>query len=300
MRHLIENQEAASAKPFSKPAAPFTIGLRPLSPSMMLQIDDQLPKFTAQKRELYESRFDDVCMAEPGTEDAQAEAAELILNNLKNHHADLYDPGRTPIIASDGLSIEIPKANNMPLAPVALLVQDDLVLMRHDDNGWRLVAASLCFPSSWNLREKFAHPLETIHAPVPLPEKMGQRINRIFDNLQPHIPVCRENWSLENSPALRLDPLEECNNKGKPLTAHSTFRREFQTLHKLHNSGDILFTIRIKTEPLAALLDTKSGRNDMVVLLQQYLAMNDAQKSYKHISDAQALLDWLAGQGVTP
>ncbi|TIL96884.1 MAG: DUF3445 domain-containing protein, partial [Mesorhizobium sp.] len=35
-----------------------------------------------------------------------------------------------------------------PLARASLLVQEDLILMRRGDSGWRLVAGSLCFPSS--------------------------------------------------------------------------------------------------------------------------------------------------------
>ena len=39
--------------------------------------------------------------------------------------------------------------------------------MRRGEDGWRLAAGSLCFPSSWSLDEKFGRPLQEIHAPVP-------------------------------------------------------------------------------------------------------------------------------------
>ncbi|TIU52784.1 MAG: DUF3445 domain-containing protein, partial [Mesorhizobium sp.] len=54
-----------------------------------------------------------------------------------------------------------------PLVQASLLVQEDLILMRRDESGWRLAAGSLCFPSSWSLLEKFGKPLQQIHAPVP-------------------------------------------------------------------------------------------------------------------------------------
>jgi hypothetical protein len=46
----------------------------------------------------------------------------------------------------------------MPLKAAALLVQEDLILMRKGEDGWRLAAGSLCFPSSWTLTEKFGRP----------------------------------------------------------------------------------------------------------------------------------------------
>ena len=60
------------------------------------------------------------------------------------------------------------------------------MLMRRGEDGWRLAAASLCFPSSWSLEEKFGRPLQDIHTPVPgfgRGTRTADIIHRIFDNL---------------------------------------------------------------------------------------------------------------------
>src|SRR5690606_30629441 len=91
-----------------------------------------------------------------------------------------------------------------PLKAASLSIQEDLVLMRKSEDGWRLAAASLCFPSSWSLAEKFGRPLAGIHEPVPRfgrDTRNAELIERMFDKLQGQI-VLRWNWSLQNNPAL--------------------------------------------------------------------------------------------------
>ncbi|TIO94692.1 MAG: DUF3445 domain-containing protein, partial [Mesorhizobium sp.] len=86
----------------------------------------------------------------------------------------------------------------------SLLVQEDLIIMRRGDNGWRLAAGSLCFPSSWSLQEKFGKPLQQIHAPVPgfgPGTRPADLINRMFDGLQGQA-VERFNWSIQAGDAL--------------------------------------------------------------------------------------------------
>ncbi len=39
--------------------------------------------------------------------------------------------------------------------------------MRRGEEGWRLAVGALCFPSSWQLTEKFGKPMSGIHEPVP-------------------------------------------------------------------------------------------------------------------------------------
>src|SRR5919205_916624 len=62
---------------------------------------------------------------------------------------------------------EIDKPQEPPLECASRLVQEDLVLMARHDSGWQLAAASLCFPSTWVLAEKFGRDMDGIHKPVP-------------------------------------------------------------------------------------------------------------------------------------
>ena len=149
-----------------------------------------------------------------------------------------------------------------PLKAASLLVQEDLILMRRGDDGWRLAAGSLCFPSSWTLTEKFGRPLHEYIAPVPgfgPGTRNNELISRMFDKL--HQPVQRFNWSIQAGDALyhplshsgRVERAEQRPSKfgDADLNAAAFIRVERQTLRKLPASGDILFTIRIYLDPLA-------------------------------------------------
>jgi hypothetical protein len=144
-------------------------------------------------------------------------------------------------------------------------VQEDLVLMRRGGEGWRICAASLSFPSSWSLGEKFGKPLREIHRPVPHfgpGTRSDDLIERMFDKLQGQL-VERFNWSLQPDADL-YKPLSSMQRDDRAEKAVSRFpgidaaavafiRVERQTVRKLPASGDILFTIRIHLDPMAAL-----------------------------------------------
>ncbi len=277
-------------KPFLSAARPFAIGLKPLPSDDFLLLDNELEQYIREKRALYESQFNNVCMAEQGTATAQLEAMDLILTSLRKHHGELYDFENGTVLAADGKPLDLTSTPDLPLAPLALLVQDDLVLMRRGEDGWRIAAASLCFPSSWNLQEKFGRPLESVHGPVPMNEKTNERIKRIFDRLNPRVPVWRENWSLDGSGKLRRDRSENSREEALNTRRDIYLRREYQTLHKLGTGGDILFTIRIKVEALSELMKTAAGRELFDTILRQYKLMTTAERRYKGID---ALGDFL-------
>lgn len=269
-----------SFEPFDTLAVPFSIGLSPLdiSSSIFFHIDDDYPRYLSEKLHLYEHSFSDVYMQEEDTLSSQEEVFGLISDNLGGELSDHFPDRSLP-----------------PLARAALHIQDDLILMRRCETGWRLVAGSLCFPSSWNLREKFGKPLETIHSPVPyLSGKMGERIRRIFDSLRPQTPVWRQNWSLKNDDILRHD-----NNEGSEeifdFSKPAYIRWEYQTLHKLPISRDILFTIKILIRPLIEVLRSESGDKIYDQLHTYYESMGKHGRDYKRI-DSDEFLPWLASQ----
>ena len=185
---------------------------------------------------------------------------------------------------------KIPDTQLPPLAQTALHIQDDLIIMRQDDQDasagkWRLVAGSLCFPSSWNLKEKFGKPIEAIHQPVPYMEgKMNDRINRIFNALKTNEPLWRQNWSIKNDDVLRHDTLE---GKEKMLDCSKPIfiRWEYQTLHKLPSSEDILFTIKIFIQPIKEVIKNDSGQKIIGNLKTYYEEMGEDGRKYKRIND---------------
>ena len=69
-----------------------------------------------------------------------------------------------------------------------------------------------------------------------------------------------------------------------------TIRLERQTLRKLPQSGDILFTIRIYNNPLEALQRHPNGAALAKSIEQQVAAMTDEQIAYKGLADERARL----------
>ena len=261
----------------------FRIGLKPLDLAHWFEVDDQLDPYRAEKDRLTSSKRDAVFREEPGTEAAQAEVRALIEANLRDHHPAVAFP-------ADGGGSGILEA--------ARMVQEDLLLLRRDDSGWRLVAATLHFPSSWSLAEKFSLPLDQIHGNVPAfgpGTRNASLMARIFDGLKVEQPVQRMNWSLYPTATLH-HPYSARSREANPdrhtLDAASFIRVERQTLRKLPQSGDILFTVRIYLDPLAQLAK-HPGALDR--LREYLLALTPAERDYKGLrasfDDVVAVID---------
>jgi hypothetical protein len=242
----------------------FRIGIKPLDPADWLLGGPDLPAALAEKQHLFANRRDEVFAAEPGTAAAQGEVLDLVCAHLRR------DP---------------PPAPEPPLLAAARLVAEDLLLLRRDATGWRLVAAALCFPSSWVLTEKLGLPIEAIHAPVPgfgAGTRNAALIARMFDAARPDTPMLRWNWSLYGDDRLFHPDLSPPERFGSGSRADPVFLRlERQTLRRLPASGDLLFTVRILLDPLGELERQPEGPALAAVLLDQLAALDPAELDYK-------------------
>lgn len=265
----------------------FTIGVKPLDPADWIDVDDQLLNYLDEKDRLAERAYDKIFVAEPGTETAQAEALTLLADYLPERFPDIYQ--------RIGPQIDIIPAFRRvrldtlypPLLVAGGLVQEDLVIMRRDDTGWRLVAGHLCFPSSWRLHEKFGKALQEIHTPVPdfgRDTRNATIIERMFDNLRPEQPIIRWNWSLHADDALHHPHSVGQWRFGDEKIDSLFFRLERQTLRKLPGSGDILFTIRIYLDPLEAMEQQPNAAELARALIGQLQAYTPPQLDYKGLT----------------
>ncbi|WP_446361091.1 heme-dependent oxidative N-demethylase family protein [Coleofasciculus chthonoplastes] len=187
----------------------------------------------------------------------------------------------------------IPDFESAPLDLAGRLVQEDLLLMERSRQGYRLVAASLCFPLRWRLREKLGCPLTQIHAPVPgYSEKLAHPVDSVFNRLKSSHPVWRLNWSIVESPELFFPPENakpgwettiNCQNAGDKLF----LRMERQTLRRLATSGDILFTVRTYVHPLRVLEDNPQMAHNLMETIQQ---MPLEMQNYKNLLPIQEVL----------
>lgn len=268
--------------PYDGSSKLFAIGLKPLALSEWIDTDERLAADLAEKERLAAERWSEVFAAEPGTDAAQAEVLALLAGHLMQRFPDLYrQDGGTILVTGRRVPLTGPPA----LWTAARLVQEDLVLMRRGEAGWRLAAASLSFPSSWKLAEKFGRPIHEVHTPVPGfggGTRNAELIARMFDNMRAETPMIRWNWSVygdaelfhpHNSPARRF---------GTGVRAENVFLRvERQTLRLLPESRDILFTIRIVVDPLEALERHSDAARIATVLIEQLFSFNAEQLDYK-------------------
>jgi hypothetical protein len=291
--------------PYDGSSKPFSIGLKPLELAEWIEVGDDLDMYLAEKRRLYATVPDKVFVEEPDTREAQREVLDLIEAHLARHHPELLEWSKAsagPYSAEVVGEARNDKAQNRddadapPLRTASLLVQEDLILMRRGENGWRLAAGSLCFPSSWSLREKFGRPLHEIHAPVPGfggGTRNADLISRMFDSLQGQA-VLRWNWSLQAGNDLYLpfshqERVDRATNRPSrfstdEIAAQAFIRVERQTLRKLPVSGDILFTIRIHLDPLSVLEKHPDRQRLASSFADQLAALDEAQLDYKGLT----------------
>ena len=224
------------------------VGARALDLTNWIEINSDYEKDLAQKRDLLTQKHDEVFVSLPLGDAGSCEVLDLL-----SEHLPRIFPDRWP----NEVSID-PLLH--PLEAASLLVQEDLCVMSQVGNDWILSAASLCFPSRWDVRDKIGKNLLGIHGPVPhYEEKIGAATQNIFDKLTVERPVWRVNWTVMDSGELH-QPTAVRSPDAMAITSSNIeqelhFRRERQTLRKLPKSGDILFTIRTYSDTFAQVVE---------------------------------------------
>jgi len=280
--------------PYASAMPAFSIGLSPLDPARWIEQDGLLAEQLALKETILAQEREAAFGALAESEAGQAEVLALLVAHLPAHYPQTYrrEANALRILPADRL---VALGGEPALLTASRLVQEDLLLMRRGEQGWRLVAGSLCFPSTWVLAEKLGLAMADIHAPVPgYAGKMAAMIARIFDNLKVEQPVERLNWSIYSDARLRYaqskqDPLERFP-PGQPVSERAHIRVERQTLRRLPRSGDILFTVRVHVDPVAAFARDPRGRELAQALHDQLASLSGAQLAYKGIVEARERL----------
>ena len=183
-------------------AGPFRLlaGLQPLDLQDWIEIDGQFASELAEKERLLRERHHEVFAVFPEALASSMEVLELLAAHLPMRFPTLYrDEGDLlcNLVTQQRWSLSQQVLHPLDLA--GRLVQEDLCLMRHDlvTDTYRLVGASLCFPTRWRLVEKMGHALTAIHAPVVgYEEQLAVTVDRFFDRLKVEKPVWRLNWGL--------------------------------------------------------------------------------------------------------
>lgn len=242
------------------------MGTRALDPAGWLVADDRREVELAEKRRLLAEAHDVVVAAVPGpvVAEAASEAAALV------------------------------SAGATDLEAAAAKVQEDLCLLVRHDDGWRLDAGVVCFPSMWRIADKLGRPLTAVHGPVPgYADELAVRVDRMLDRLRPDRPVMRRNWLLHASPALHQpDPPPPAPAPAVP--GGMWLRSERQTLRRLPRTGAILFTIRTQQAPLAVVAARPALAAAMAEAVRSW---SDELVAYRSAAAwREPVLDWLTGR----
>lgn len=229
---------------------PFTVsmGLRSMDQDQWIEIDTDFEAEIAEKRRLLEGHRKQVFVALPaGTNGSREVLAKLV------EYLPMQFPDRFPQAVDVDDSLH-------PLEAASLLVQEDLAIMSPEGGQWLLTAASICFPSRWDLASKVGANMHGIHEPVPhYEERIGAATNAVFNKMTPDRPVWRLNWTVLDSPELFQPAVTGRKTRRYPQFGPEEFgevmyfRTERQTLWKLPRSGDIVFTIRTYRDSLNSL-----------------------------------------------
>ncbi|GAB4071376.1 DUF3445 domain-containing protein [Ancylobacter sonchi] len=277
--------------PFDGTRKPFSIALAPLDLAEWIEPEPRLAETLAERAQLLAEKRDVVLREEEGSRAAQREALELLVVHLLERFPDSYRlDGRRLTVLPAGVTVDLDDDSEPPFAIAGRIVSDDLLLLTPGPAGYRLVAAVLCFPSAWSLAEKFGQSLDGLHAAVPgYADKMARVMNRIFDNLKVEQPVWRVNWSIYpdaelHHPESKERPRDWFDDPAH-LDASAFVRVERQTLRRLPESGDLLFTVRVHVDPFEAFRRHPDGRELAASLRGHILGLDPAQLAYKGLTE---------------
>jgi hypothetical protein len=276
--------------PYASGKPAFSIGLSPLDLARWIEVDESLVEELTLKEAILADEREEAFDALQGSEEGQKEVLDLLCAHLISHFPHLYrrEGQAIRILPADR---RVALAGEPALLTASRLVQEDLLLMQRAPAGWRLVAGSLCFPSTWLLTEKLGLEMDAIHGSVPgFPGKMALVVARIFDNLKAEGPVERVNWSIYGDARLRharskQDPLERFPPE-RSVDERAHIRVERQTLRRLPRSGLILFTVRVYVDPILAFSRDARGRELALALHDQLAALTPQQLAYKGLFEA--------------
>ena len=264
------------------------IGLKPINTKNWLEIDDNFKNENNLKKNLLSSRRHEVFQANDNSHSAQKELLKMVTEHLKKYHSEKYSfRDQNIFIKATGESINLLDSNTPPIETASLLVQEDLILMMPKENKFYLEAAVLTSPSHWSLVEKFSKNLIDLHEGVPgYEEKIGSRVDEIFNKLPSDRILERLNWSIYDSPEL-FQPVgskPEVTMKRKDIR-DLHLRVERQTIRKIPDQGSIVFTVRVHVDPLLSISKEQDLLDDLNLAIanlpqemKEYKAMDQIEK----------------------
>ncbi len=268
------------------------MGLMAQKLECLTAFDDQYPALMARRRDLLDTRKDDVLAVTEGSGAMRAEALAVLVAHLCADRAAWFsrcDNKLTNHLTGETWALD--RLDHDPLEVAWRLVVEDICLLAPAPCPL-LAAAVLCFPSRWRLADKIGQPLHAIHAPVPdYAWALGGPVDRFLGLLKPGRLVARMNWSIHDDAAL-FQPEADHAPRQAITTANAgamlTLRIERQTLSRLPQTGAIMFTIRTYQHRLGDIALIQGAASSLLATLA---VLPDAVVAYKGMSLFRAALE---------
>ena len=183
---------------------------------------------------------------------------------------------------------------------VALVVQEDLVVLRHDPAPVIMEAMHVLFPSAWNPAHKVGRSFAEVHAPVVHNEQLVAAGEELMRAVVHRGPFIRWAWGLHRDgdlchhPVLHTQPDEPVAPTPEQAAAATWLRIERQTFIPMPDIGRAVFTIRTFVEPLSDLANDPHGCG---ALADAIAGMSDEALVYKGLVQRRdPLVTWLQGR----
>ncbi|KAI1259801.1 hypothetical protein F5Y18DRAFT_408277 [Xylariaceae sp. FL1019] len=251
-----------------------TMGLRTVKQEDWIELDNQFPRFHADKSRRIAERGDKLSMTAPEAYPAAIELLGEFANYLPQRYPSLFKRtavGLDNLWSGEKFDIVSRPLAEDPMQMCARLVQDDLAIMIEKEDGqYYLLAGTIVLPGFWRLSDKMGMPLSEIHTSGDVPQfkkKLEKGMMNMFRRLKPEEMVARHNYFFQVDDDLgwswSIGPEDaDANGHAGWSTAeqnraidHHHFRSERQTLRRLPKTGGIVFTIRTYFHPIRDIVE---------------------------------------------
>ena len=239
-------------------AGPFRVqlGVRRISPSEWLDLDERYDEQVALKEELYLRPTTRVLVRSASAPDD----AEIELFDLAADEVGRLAPDQRERIYR--LSV----THGRGVHTAGLITQEDWVILGDPNPGLDQAAqlcvtsASVSFPTRWLLEEKLGLGVTEVHSPVhEYDAKLADRAVKFMGKITASTCWTRNNWNLVDEvdlhqPTARFrgpgpNPEVTASNAGHTLY----LRVERETFRRLARTGALVFGIRVHVAPLESL-----------------------------------------------
>ena len=281
--------------PFNGARGRLRLGLCQIDRSDWIQYENNYVARIQEKKKLINTYGKRVLDAQVGCVVAQQELLNLIITFLQTYKKDLFEVEEDKVISlQDNVIYKLDEFTSCPLELISYLVVDDFCLLESCGEDYKLVAASVCAPTWWELTEKMGKPLTAIHAPIAkLEQTIGRMIRHFLKNLSNGEYYQRSNWFLSAKSDFCVFPNQMARDKEfaaitqDNIEEHLYLRTEKQTFHKLNNSENIAFGIKVYVDSIDIVKQHVTIAEDLIIALE---TMTEEQKHATGIFTVEKLL----------